>query len=138
MNSKISAVLFLAVVGCAFSHLQSSNDSTGPTPPTPWQTEWTAFVGKTVTVEGHVGLAVLGPIVTSGRDDQHPFYIMGHDRWPDDCYDQHGHPKLVRVTGTVIKRTDIPAYEHLIDLPDPTNPRAWRFLLKDAKWVVLD
>jgi hypothetical protein len=90
-------------------------------------------------VEGRVAFAKLGPIVQSDRGEQHPLYIIGPDAWPAECFGSDGKPRRVRVTGTVVKRTDIPAYKELFDWShDPTDPKTWRFLLKDATWTVLD
>lgn len=103
-----------------------------------WQSDWSPYVGQTVTVEGSVERAFLGPAVVSNSNGHHPLYLADHKNWPVDCFDEEGVPKRVRVTGTILKRTDIPAYEHLADAHDPNDPRTWRFLLKDASWTVLD
>jgi hypothetical protein len=101
---------------------------------TPWQQEWSGYVGQTVIVEGRAERAKLGAIVTD-RVENHILYVVGHDHWPGGELGRR-----VRITGTVIKQTDIPVYDYGKGTVehDPADPRTWRFLLKDATWVVID
>ncbi len=75
-------------------------------------------------------------------------YIDGLDSWPDGFYLGGDNGKRVRVTGTIIKRSDLPVYiedknepiKQGIPVPPGSDLKkmSQRFLLKDAKWVVLD
>jgi hypothetical protein len=141
----VQFVLLFSIAGC------SQHQPAGPIPPVPeergkgWPQEWSALVGQTVTLEGEAVNAKLGALL-QGKEGA--IWIEGLDSWPDECLVVGERGKHLRVTGTVIKQDDVPVFvQRPGELPRAGIPvqseeeleRAkWRYLLKDAKWTVLE
>ena len=113
--------------------------------PTTWPKDWTAHLGKVVTVEGKavnmkVGAALFG--------DGEAIFVDGIDFWPDGYYLGEERGKRLRVTGTVIDRHDLPVFipkegelpKAGIPVPEGTDlhKASRRFLIQNAKWVVVE
>lgn len=113
--------------------------------PTKWPKDWSAHVGKVVTVEGmsinqKVGAALWGEGET--------VFIDGLNSWPDGFYLGGEKGKRLCVTGTVIERHDLPVFiprkgepaKAGIPVPEGTDlhKASRRFLLQDAKWTVIE
>ena len=137
---RLACVLLVVMVGCS-------------KPPSPrrdvgeiaWPKDWSGRVGQPVTLEGTAVNAKLGAALI-GEDDL--VWIDGLDAWPDGFYSGGDQGKRLRVTGVVIRRDDVPVF-----VPEPGEPMKagvpvaseaerekakWRYLLRDAKWTVLD
>jgi hypothetical protein len=136
------ALLALHLCGCS-SHPPASPPSSGEHA-IAWPKDWSAHLGKTVTVEGTAGNAKVGAFV-EGKNGM--IWIDGLGSWPEGYYTAD-RGKRVRVTGTVIKKDDLPVFVAKPDQPAPQGipvnseeerERAkWRYLLKDATWKALD
>jgi hypothetical protein len=110
-----------------------------------WPKDWSAFLGRTVTLEGRAANAKLGALLDNGTNI---IWIDGLDEWPEGFYPGEGKGKRVRVTGTVIKRDDLPVFVQEPGGPSkagiPVRSKAdlervrGRFLLTDVRWMVLD
>jgi hypothetical protein len=110
-----------------------------------WPNDWSGHVGRTVTLEGTAADAKLGALL-QGKDSA--IWIDGLDSWPEGFSSGGDRGKRLRVTGRLIKNDDLPVF-----VPRPGEaPQAgipvtseeerekakWRYLLKDAKWTVLE
>lgn len=110
-----------------------------------WPTDWSKHLGKTLTLEGTAANAKLGALLL-GKDNA--IWIDGLQSWPKGFYQGGDHGKRLRVTGTVIKRDDMPVFVEKPGEPPqagmPVKSEAelekakWRYVLKDAKWTVLE
>ena len=128
------------VAGCQAFGIHWQDDR-----PMNWPEDWSAVLGRTVTLEGRAANAKLGAILES---DAGMVWIDGLDEWPEGFYPGHGKGKRLRVTGTVIKRDDLPVFVQEPGGPVkagiPVRSKAdlekakGRFLLTGAKWAVLD
>jgi hypothetical protein len=111
----------------------------------PWPASWADHVGQTVTVEGRALEAKLGPLLAGDGPD---LWIDGLSAWPEGFYRGGEEGARVRVTGTVIERSDLPVF-----IEDGSGPaRAGmpaapgtdladarkRHLLTGATWILLD
>ncbi len=111
----------------------------------PWPKDWSACVGKSVTLEGIAVDSKLGALLLSEQDE---IAIAGLDSWPTGFYRGGRDGKRLRVTGTVIVRDDVPAFVRRPGEPERTGvpvesekdleAARRRFILKDARWTVLE
>lgn len=111
----------------------------------PWPRDWSAWAGKTVTVEGKALDARMGALLAG---DGPEVWIDGRDCWPSGLYLGGDRGKRVRVTGTVIERADLPVFvAEEGELPKAGMPvppgtdlqqASRRWLLRDARWTVLE
>jgi hypothetical protein len=111
-----------------------------------WPKDWSKHLGQTVTLEGTAANTKLGAVLEGdGRD----IWIDGLDRWPEVFYSGGDNGKRLRVTGIVIKRDDLPVFVVepgavpqkggiSVQSEEELAKAKWRFLLKDAKWTVLE
>jgi hypothetical protein len=98
-----------------------------------------------VTLEGTAANAKLGALL-QGKDDA--IWIDGLDSWPDGFYAGGDQGKRLRVTGTVIRKDDVPVFVQKPGEPpragipvgseEELEKARWRYLLADAKWTVVD
>ncbi len=103
-------------------------------------------MGQTLALVGTAVNAKLGAMLLS--DDGEGVWIDGLDTWPDGYYQGGDQGKRLRVTGTVIRRDDLPVFvAEPGDLPRagiPVETEAEldtarvRYLLADAVWEPLD
>jgi hypothetical protein len=144
MNASICLVL-ATVAGCS--------QPPTPSPSVPqveehfsgWPKEWSRHLGQPVTLEGTAANAKLGAVLEGEKD---MIWIADLDSWPNGFYPGAGKGKRLRVTGTVIKRDDMPVYIEKRDqsakggMPvhseEELAREKSRFLLKDARWTVLE
>lgn len=110
-----------------------------------WPKDWSAHLGQTVTLEGRAVDAKLGALL---QGEEASIWLDGLDSWPEGFFSGGDQGKRIRVTGTVIKKDDVPVFVQRPGEP----PRAgipvtseeeqekgkWRYLLKDTKWTVLE
>ncbi len=132
-------LLVLGVVACGAA-------TRGPAP-IAWPADWGRFVGQTVTVEGTSVNAKLGALLFD-RDGERSIWIDGLQSWPEGFYrgDNDGH--RVRVTGKVVMARDLPVFvrepgePEIQGMPVPAgtdlDEASKRYLLADARWVVVD
>jgi hypothetical protein len=145
-NSIVFLCFLLAAAGgCSQSR---TSPALGPPPderPSGWPKDWAKYLGQTVTLEGTAGNAKLGALLLGDAD---AIWIDGLDEWPEGFYSGGDRGKRLRVTGEVVRRDDLPVF---FKKPGE-SPRAgipvqseaefeeakWRFLLRNAKWTVLE
>lgn len=112
---------------------------------TAWPRDWSSHVGQTVTLEGTAVDLKFGARL---HGDGNAIWIDGLDAWPDGFYLGGEKGKRLRVTGVVIKRDDLPVFFQKPGEPvrqgmpvkseEELATAKWRYLLKNAKWTVLD
>jgi len=110
-----------------------------------WPKDWSDHLGQTVTVEGAAIDCQLGALVQGVGG---AIWIDGLDSWPYGFYTGGDDSKHVRVTGTVIKKNDVPVFVQKPGDPPrggiPVNSEQeaeklrWRYLLQRATWTVLE
>jgi hypothetical protein len=108
--------------------------------------DWSPLISKTVTVQGIAQNRTLGATVSA---EHGVIWIDDFSGWPKEIYPSIKSQTRVRVTGTLLKRDDMPVY--LVE-PDDPSIRAgiavdskeelerlkWRYLLKDVSWSVVE
>ncbi|MCZ7645173.1 MAG: hypothetical protein M5U26_07795 [Planctomycetota bacterium] len=141
------SMLVISTCGC------SNNEATAPRVPSSqeaivvWPKDWSELVGKTVALEGKAVNAKLGALL-QGETETSMIWIDGHDSWPAGYSEGEGREKRVRVSGTVIRKDDVPVF---VSKPGEAQPAGvpveseadlekakWRYLIKDAQWKPLD
>lgn len=138
------AIFVVAFCGCA-DHQRASNLVPAVAERDPnWPQEWSAVVGKSVTLEGYPENWKQGPFLTSVGNGG--VWIDGLTTWPSQCF-ADGKGKRVRVEGTVIEKKDVPAF-----VTKPASPsqkgkqpevrlsreNRSRYLLTNVKWNVVN
>jgi hypothetical protein len=110
-----------------------------------WPRDWSKYLGRSITLEGKAANAKQGAVLLGDGDE---IWIDGLEAWPDGFYLGGDDSKRVRVTGTVIERSDAPAFRSHpgeaprqgIPVPEGTDlsEAQKRFLLKDATWRLVE
>jgi len=110
-----------------------------------WPQDWSGHVGQTVTLEGTAADTKLGALL---QGQEGAIWIDDLSAWPEGFYSGGDQGKRLRVTGTVIKKDDLPVFvQKPGELPRAGMPvqseeelakAKWRYLLKGAKWTVLE
>jgi hypothetical protein len=110
-----------------------------------WPRDLSKHLGKTITLEGTAANAKFGALL---KGDGGEIWIDGLEKWAEGICAAEGKGKRLWVRGTVIQRDDLPA-----SVEKPGEPAKAgipvrsekeqeqakrRYLLKDAKWTVLD
>ncbi|HEY3451272.1 MAG TPA: hypothetical protein VGK67_33245 [Myxococcales bacterium] len=111
----------------------------------PWPDRWAPLLGKTVVVEGKALDAKSGALLAGERGE---ISIDGVDSWPSGFYQGLQNGVRLRVTGTVIERSDLPVFVEKpgeprragIPVPEGTDLKkaGRRYLLADATWTRLE
>lgn len=112
----------------------------------PWPDRWAPLLGKVVVVEGKALDAKSGALLEGGGRGE--VFIDGLDSWPSGFYRGLQDGVRVRVTGTVVERSDLPVFVEKpgeprrsgIPVPEGTDTKkaAQRFLLSEATWTKLE
>src|SRR5262245_20467444 len=103
----VVCVLVGTVVGC------SQHPTPSPGGPEPgervmaWPKDWSGHVGQTVTLEGTAANAQLGALL-QGKEGA--IWIDGLESWPEGFYSGGDKGKRLRVTGTVVRKDDLPVF----------------------------
>lgn len=115
-------------------------------PPMNHSISWESQLGQRVTVEGIAANAKLGAMLRMSHDQI--IWIDGLETWPSGLYRRGQAGIRLRVSGTVIKRSDRPVFiEEPSDLPRAGIPMpkgtdlekaAIRYLLQDATWEAVE
>ncbi len=144
MTIAMLCLLLAALAGCSERPTASSFSSEVEDRPMAWPKDWSKHLGQKVTLEGTAANAKVGPLL---EGDGEAIWIDGMDEWPQGFYTGEGKGKRLRVSGTVITRDDLPVFvQKPGELPragmpvkneDDLEKAKWRFLLKDATWVVV-
>jgi len=142
-------------LGCAQPQPAPIDSHASDQRPIAWPDDWSGLIGQKVTVEGWAGELKLGPYLSVDAEFNKGFIFIDGHGWPDGYFGGPGKSKHVRVTGTVIKRDDVPVFmaekesrpigERTIN-PDgiPVYSQEefdrwkWRYLLSGVTWKVLD
>ena len=145
MTMVTLCLLLAALGGCSQRPPASLRDAETKDRPIGWPKDWSKHLGQRVTLEGTAANAKVGPLL---EGDGEAIWIDGMDYWPEGFYPGQGKGKRLRVTGTVIKRGDLPVFvQKQGELPragmpvknkDELEKAKWRFLLKDATWTVVE
>lgn len=156
---RLSVICVAVMLGCAQPQPVPIDSRASAERPMAWPDDWTKVLGQKVTVDGWAAIAKLGSELYEDKElSKHMIWIDG-DGWPGGFYSGPGTSKHVRVTGTVIKREDMPVYmaergtwpPKVVnggDFPYRTGIPAYseeeferyksRFLLKDPVWTVIN
>src|SRR4051812_37010168 len=98
-------LLLLFIAGCSQNPAPAPVASQTEAPRTGWPEDWSRHLGETVTLEGKAANAKLGALLMGAKDE---IWIDGLDAWPNGFYKGSDKGKRLKVTGTVIKRDDMP------------------------------
>jgi hypothetical protein len=137
--------LLPTICGCSQNQTPSLGDDVSKEHRLSWPKDWSDHLGRTVTLEGTAADAKLGALLQGEHDT---IWIDGLDSWPEGFYSGGEKGKRVRVTGTVIQKDDMPVFLQKPGEPpragipvcseEELKKAKWRYLLKDAKWTVLE
>lgn len=111
-----------------------------------WPNDWSSCLGQQVWVEGVALNEKVGAVLLkseSKEDHASRIYIDGLEAWPEVG------GRRLQVRGIVIKRGDLPVFvekpgEHDLSAgisvknQEEVEKYRWRYLLKDAKWKVIE
>lgn len=128
----LATVLILSMgVGCPLKKTAEVDTAQSP---------WEKSLDKTITVEGGARNAMMGAFVVTSNGE---IWVEGLDAWPADR-----DARKIRVTGTVIRRADLPVYVEKpgeperqgIPVPEGTDltAAATRYLLTNATWELVE
>jgi hypothetical protein len=151
VKPSIRKLLLCLVVGVSAC---GSNPAKPVTPPssinnatvgsTAWPSDWHPLLGQQVTVDGIAANAKLGATLLH---DGASIWIDGVESWPEGFYRGGSDGQMLRVTGTVIERNDLPAFVKDASKPEMQGipvaneaeaaKQSHRYLLKDATWIKL-
>ena len=70
--------------------------------------EFNIQIGKRITIEGEAANTKFGALVIINDDTS--VWIDGLDSWSPEYYTDENDGEIVRVTGTIIERYDLPVY----------------------------
>ena len=109
-----------------------------------WPKDWSNSLGKTVILEGRAANAKMGALL-QGKENS--IWIDGLDSWPESIFTKGDKREVLRVTGIVIKKDDLPVFIQKAGDPqgagmpvksqDNVEREKWRYLLKNATWEVI-
>jgi hypothetical protein len=142
----VSLGLLLAnACGCSQQQITSPRDPSPEDPVMGWPKDWASLVGNRVTLEGKAVDAKIGALL---QGENGMIWIEGLDSWPVGFYTGGDSGTKLRVIGTVIKKDDLPVFIQKPGEPlksgmpvkseEELEKAKWRYLLKDARWTVLD
>lgn len=104
------------------------------------------LTGKRITIVGKALHLKIGPVVQT-QDDVNIF-IEDHESWPEDYYVPEDNAKLVRVTGKLVVKKDLPVFiqkegepvQQGIPVPEGTNleEAQKRYVLRNATWELVE
>jgi hypothetical protein len=148
-SMRIMTGLLCLLLGSVCGYAQSQTGFPGGPSPhervMAWPPDWSSHVGQTVTLEGTAVDAKLGALL---QGQESAIWIDDLRAWPEGFYSGHGQGKRLRVTGMVIKRDDLPVFVQKPGAPpragmpvqseEELDKAKWRYLLKGAKWIVLE
>lgn len=144
---KIFSLMMLAFLIMTLSNCSDKKININPNKPNElisWPMDWSLYLNQKVTIEGTAVDAKLGAQLLGQGPE---IWIDGLDSWPEGFYLGGRQGKLLRVTGIVIERNDLPVFvsdeKEAQKTGIPVNKESdlekarKRFLLKDAKWEVI-
>lgn len=140
---SLIAVLAMSLSNCA-NNKPVNNINSGASL-IAWPMNWANYLNKEITIEGTAVDAKLGALLIGDGPD---IWIDNLDAWPSGFYLGGRQGKKLRVTGVVIEKDDLPIFvpkeNNLpkggisVDKENDLEKTRKRFLLKDAKWIVLE
>jgi hypothetical protein len=135
----LGGFVLVVAVGCVHKPLVGRSGEVQP-----WPKDWSVLLGRSVTIEGTAVNAKLGALLLGEGE----IWIDGLDGWPEGFYLGGDKGKRVRVTGIVIEKHDLPVFVPKpgelprtgMPVPEGTdlNEASQRFLLKDARWTLIE
>jgi hypothetical protein len=138
-------LLHAAIAGCSQTPTSSAVREQTDDRRTGWPEGFEEHIGQIVTLEGTAADAKLGALLVG---DGNSIWIDGLESWPEGFYRGGDNSKRLRVTGKIIKRDDMPVFiqkpgeKASAGIPVKNEQELeqgkWRFLLKDAKWTVIE
>jgi hypothetical protein len=142
---NVSLGLVLVTIGSCHQFRPAPPPEPSPdSRPTSVAWDWAAHLGETVTLEGFAIDRKFGAQLWTERGD---VWIDNLPRWPEGFYSGGDKGKRLRVTGTLIKRDDMPVFVQKLGGVVPQGiavteqeleQAKWRYLLQDANWTVLE
>ncbi|MEQ6123113.1 hypothetical protein AAON49_02795 [Pseudotenacibaculum sp. MALMAid0570] len=104
-----------------------------------------SMLGRKVTITGTAMNSKLGAFIMTKNN--YWVYIKGKDSWPYEYYYGGDNGKVLRVTGTLIQRYDLPVFIYNkknllragIPVPEGTDLKkaSHRYLLKNIEWEII-
>jgi len=104
------------------------------------------LTGKKITVVGKALHLKIGPVVQT--QDRVNIFIEDLKGWPEEFYVPEDSAKLVRVTGKLVVKQDLPVFiqkegepdQQGIPVPEGTNLKEAqkRYVLKNATWELIE
>ncbi len=148
MRAVLSILLFWAVgvLGCARPPSLPAPSKTAEIAVNTWPRDWSAWIGKTIELEGVAINAKLGAQLEGEGGER--IWIDGLQAWPSALHPSSDARAKLRVRGTVIQRADLPVF-----VPAPAEPyktgipveteaerdaARTRFLLEKATFTLLE
>jgi hypothetical protein len=142
---KILAILLLHVFyfsGC--SNMQKEQNDTSLIIKNLEEANLKTLVGKKITIIGKTVNVKGGAILLVGNEID--IWMDEMDSWPDGYYNSEAEAKMIKVTGILIERNDLPVYipdeknsiyQQGIPMPKGTDLKeaSHRYLLKEYKWI---
>jgi hypothetical protein len=138
-------LLLASVSGCSQAPTVSATTPDLEDSITAWPKDWSGHVGQRVRLEGTAANTRLGALL---QGEGGAIWIDGLDSWPEGFYSGGDRGKRLRVCGTVITKDDLPVFvQKPGDVPragipvqseEESEKAKRRYLLKDAKWTVLE
>jgi hypothetical protein len=140
-----SFAVLLLLIGCVDSTVPKSNPpeaKTGSSPTRDTSSRWQDQIGKTITMSGKAINHKVGAYISG--ENKGIYVDLPETHWPIELYHGGDESELVRVTGTVAQRSDLPVF-----IPDPNIPAvqgipmptgtildeaAKRFILEGVTW----
>ena len=137
--------VLVSIYGCSPYRTASSNSPSPHERVMAWPKDWSGHLGQTVTLEGTAADAKLGALL---QGEEGAIWIDGLDAWPEGFDAGGGRRKHLRVSGTVIKKDNLPVFVQQpgalpragmpVQSAEALEKAQWRYLLKDATWTVLE
>ncbi len=153
---QLSVTCVVVMLGCKQPQPAPVDSRVSAERPMQWPDDWSKVIGQKVTVDGWAAEAKLGSELYEDKELRKGSVWIDGNGWPGGFYSGPGTSKHVLVTGTVIKRDDMPVFLAVrgawppmevgggiragvpVYSQEELERRKWRFLLKDAVWTVID
>lgn len=134
MKKLILALLILSSCSTPSEESDASNDR-----------DFNLLIGKRVTIEGEASNTKLGALVIINDDTS--IWVDELESWPPEYYTDDDNGKIVRVTGTIIEKYDLPVQirkdnrsqrsgKPVLQATD-TQETSHRYLIKNATWELV-
>ncbi len=134
MKKLILALLILSSCSTPSEESDTSNDR-----------DFNLLIGKRTTIEGVASNTKIGALVIINEDTS--IWVDELESWPPEYHADGDNGKIVRVTGTIIERYDLPVQIKRASKPQgpekpgliatDTEETTHRYLIKNATWELV-